>query len=79
MSSNVNMTMGPGNTFTANGALTLMADASTGQSGALVLAANPTTTLPSIYDPNGTVTLEGYTVTNNAVITTLKLVITTGH
>jgi hypothetical protein len=79
MSSNDNLTIGTGDVLTAGGALTLLADASTGQSGALVLLTNSSPTQPSIYDPNGTVTLEGFTVTNNAVITAAHITTVTGH
>jgi hypothetical protein len=79
MSSNDNITINTGDVFTAGGALTLLADASTGMNGVLTLVANPSTTQPVIYDPNGTVTLEGFTVSNNAVITAAHIVTTTGH
>ena len=79
ISSNDNITINTGNVFTAGGALTLLADASTGMNGALILVANPAITTPSIYDPNGTVTLEGFTVANAAIITAAHIVTTTGH
>jgi hypothetical protein len=79
MSADVNLTINSGSILTGGAALTLLADASTGMNGALTLAANTASTEPTIYDPTATVTLSGYTVSNNAAIIDLHLVITTGH
>jgi len=74
LSADDNITINSGSILTGGAALTLLADASTGQQGVLTLASGA-----SISDPTSTVTLSGYTVTNNALVTDLHLTITPGH
>ena len=69
-----NLTINSGTVLTAGAALSLLADASTGLQGALSLSSNVT-----INDPGYTVTLSGFTVSNNASITDAKLVSTSGQ
>jgi hypothetical protein len=74
ISADDNLTINSGTVLTAGAALSLLADASTGLQGALSLSSNVT-----INDPGYTVTLSGYTVSNDASITDAKLVSTSGQ
>jgi len=79
MAAQAAISINSGSILTANSALSLLSDADGNMQGALTLAANTANTDPTIYDPTATVTLSGYTVTNNAAIIDLHLVITPGH
>jgi filamentous hemagglutinin len=74
ISANDDITLNSDTLITAGGALALLADASGNTQGTLSLASNVT-----ITDPGYTVTLSGYTISNDATITDGKLVSMAGQ